>query len=642
MKVWINNMTKSAFRNLFFFVILLAAGNVAPASLPLPKDTNVLLITIDTLRYDRVGILSDRYVKTPNLDRLARRSAVFTRAYAHNPLTRPSHANIMTGTTPLYHGVSDNPSYRLDARYLTLAEHLKKNNYKNGAFIGAFVLDSRFGLNRGFDLYNDYTGIQEFGTFDFVERRADEVVQLATEWISAQKGKWFCWVHVFDPHDPYQPPEPFKTEYSQDPYSGEVAFVDAQLGILFDSLERQEFLEKTVVIITSDHGEAFGEKEEITHGFFAYDNTIHIPLFLFYPGIEPKMVRENVSHIDIFPTVCELLGLPVPEHIQGESLLPIASGQERQKKKIYFESLSPHFKMDCAPLRGFIEGDIKFIDLPIKEVYNLDTDPQEETNLAPTSDVPRLVQELEALMKIQRGKGTKQKVQGKETDSLLKLQSLGYTGGSASTKKKVYEIKDDLKSLAPVISHLLLAVEEAQAGNTELAIKMINNVIRIRPTYSSAYSNLAFILYNAGQTDQALATLEQGLERIPGDLMLTADLGVMLVMAKKFKEAIMPLEYCTKMDRFNPDYLNFLGRAHMELKNYTQAEEYLNRALELEPRLVAAYCNLGYLNLILYIQTSKQEYYDASIQNFDKALALKPDSPSALKGKESALKYKKF
>jgi arylsulfatase A-like enzyme/Flp pilus assembly protein TadD len=636
------NMVKSVLRNLFFSVILLGGGNTALASLPLPKDTNVLLITIDTLRYDRVGILSDRYVKTPNLDRFARQSAVFSRAYAHNPLTRPSHANIMTGTTALYHGVSDNPSYRLDARYLTLAEHLKKSNYINGAFVGAFVLDSRFGLNRGFDLYNDYTGIQEFGTFDFVERRADEVVQLANEWISGQKGKWFCWIHVFDPHDPYQPPEPFKTEYSQDPYSGEVAFVDAQLGILFDSLERQEFLEKTIVFITSDHGEAFGEKEEINHGFFAYDNTIHIPLFLFYPGIEPKMVRENASHIDIFPTVCELLGLPVPENIQGESLLPLAAGQERQKKKIYFESLSPHFKMDCAPLRGFIEGDIKFIDLPIKEVYNLDMDPQEETNLASTSDVPRLVQELEVLIKTQRGKGAKLKPQGKDSDPLLKLQSLGYTGGSAPAKKKVYEIKDDLKSLAPVISHLLLAVEESKAGNTEMAIKMANNVIRIRPTYSSAYSNLAFILYNAGQTDQALATLEQGLKRIPGDLILTSNLGVMLVMTKKFKEAIKPLEYCTKMDRFNPDYLNYLGRALMEIKDYIRAEEYLNRALELDSRLVPAYSNLGYLNLILYIQTAKQKYYDASIQNFEKALALKPGLPSAVKGKESALKYKKF
>jgi predicted negative regulator of RcsB-dependent stress response len=443
------------------------------------------------------------------------------------------------------------------------------------------------------------------------------------------------------PMIPTSPPEPFKTEYIQDPYSGEVAYVDAQLGILFDSLERQGFLEKTIVIITSDHGEAFGEKEEITHGFFAYDNTIHIPLFLFYPGIEPKTVRENASHIDIFPTVCELLGLSVPEHIQGESLLPIAAGRERQNKKIYFESLSPHFKMDCAPLRGFIEEDIKFIDLPIKEVYNLESDPLEETNLASTSDVPRLVQDLEALMKIQRGKGTKQKVQGKDADPLLKLQSLGYTGGSVPTKKKVYEIKDDLKSLAPVISHLFMAVEESQAGNTELALKMVNNVIRIRPTYSSAYSNLAFILYNTGQTDQALAALEQGLKRIPGDLMLTSNLGVMLVMDKKFEEAVKPLEYCVKMDRFNPDYLNYLGRAFMELKNYTQAEEYLNRALNLDPRLVPAYSNLGYLNLILYIQTSKQKYYDASIQNFDKALALKPGLPSALKGKESALKYKK-
>ncbi|MCJ7579610.1 MAG: sulfatase-like hydrolase/transferase, partial [Candidatus Aminicenantes bacterium] len=182
-------MKKNTLCLLLLIVFLVGSESTAPASPALPKDTNILLITIDTLRYDRVGILSDRYVKTPNLDRLARRSAVFTRAYAHNPLTRPSHANIMTGTTANYHGVNINPSLRLESRYLTLAEHLKEDKYKSGAFIGAFILDSRFGLDEGFDLYNDYTGPQNFGNFDFVERRADEVVQLAREWIDGQKNK---------------------------------------------------------------------------------------------------------------------------------------------------------------------------------------------------------------------------------------------------------------------------------------------------------------------------------------------------------------------------------------------------------------------------------------------------------------------
>ena len=632
-------MKKKWFRCLLLIATLLGLGMTTLSSSSLPKDTNVLLVTIDTLRYDRVGILSDQYVKTPHLDRLARRSVVFTRAYAHNPLTRPSHANIMTGTTALYHGVNINPSLRLESRYLTLAEHLKQDKYKNGAFIGAFILDSRFGLDEGFDLYNDYTGPQNFGNFDFVERRADEVIQLAKEWIDGQKGKWFCWVHVFDPHDPYQPPEPFKSQYPQDPYSGEVAFVDAQLGILFDSLEKSGSLERTIVIITSDHGEAFGEKEEITHGFFAYDNTMHIPLFLYYPGIEPKMVRENASHIDIFPTVCELLGLPIPAHIQGESLLPLAAGLERQKKKIYFESLSPHFSMDCAPLRGFIQGDIKFIDLPIKEVYNLDFDPQEETNLAPTADIPQLVKELEVLMKSQKGRGAKLAPAGKDAD-LLKLQSLGYVSGTP-TPKKNYGAEDDLKSLAPVIAHLLQAVEDYKENKTDLALKKLNNVIRIRPTYTSAYSCLSFILYNTGQTDLALDTLKKGLARIPKDLQLTADLGVMLVMAKKSAEAIKYLEYCAKIDKFNPDYLNYLGRALMETGNYTRAEESLNQALKLDSRMVPAYNNLGYLNLLLYVKTEKPKYLDTAVQHFDQALGLNPKLQSSLKGKETALKYKK-
>ena len=198
---------------------------------------------------------------------------------------------------------------------------------------------------------------------------------------------------MFDPHEPYAPPEPFKTEYAKDPYSGEVAFVDAQLGWLFSFLEKSGALEKTIIILTSDHGEAFGEKEEIRHGFFAYNNVLHIPLIIYYPGDEAKVVSQNACHVDIFPTVCDLLGLPAPSHLQGESLLPVIAGRERQKKLIYFESMSPHYFLDAAPLTGYIEGNLKYIDQPIKELYDLNTDPLEVRNIANTVDIGRFAQE---------------------------------------------------------------------------------------------------------------------------------------------------------------------------------------------------------------------------------------------------------
>jgi arylsulfatase A-like enzyme/Tfp pilus assembly protein PilF len=622
---------------LFFWSLI--QGHPVLASPALPKDTNVLLITIDTLRYDRIGILSQKYVKTPNMDDLARRSVIFTRAYAHDVLTRPSHTNIMTGTTALYHGVNDNPGFKLDSGYLTLAEYLKERKFRTAAFIGAFILDSRFGLDRGFDLYNDDNGVQEPGRFGFVERTADRVIQPAMEWIAVQKEKWFCWIHLFDPHDPYTPPEPFKKEYLKDPYSGEVAFVDSQLGVLFDFLKKSGWLEKTIVVLTSDHGEAFGEREELNHGFFAYNNTLHIPLILYYPGAEFRTVQENACHVDIFPTICDLLNLPVPSHLQGESLLPLLAGKERQKKLIYFESMSPHLSMDAAPLAGFIQGNLKFIDLPIKEVYDLSADDQEENNIASTADLPQLVLAFEKLKKSLRGKGTTQDLKGTDQDIAPLLKSLGYISGTP-TKKKSYGIEDDPKTLYPLIAQVRLAIEEFQSGQTETAIKKLNTAVRIRPTYISAFSDLANAYFNLGKIDQAVATLKNGLTKNPENIHLTARLGIMLVLGKKYEEAIDPLITSTKKFKYNPDNFNYLGLAYLGSGNLGSAEKNFKKALELDPDLVPAFNNLGYLYLTFYTKTSDPKYLDSSIQNFDKALARNPNLQSARKGKEAAVNYK--
>ncbi|HUT08811.1 MAG TPA: sulfatase-like hydrolase/transferase [Candidatus Latescibacteria bacterium] len=631
---------KSPLRAILLFVLSLAA--VLPglgAGAPAGKDMNVLLITIDTLRYDRMGILSDKYVKTPNLDALARRSAVFTHAYAQTPLTRPSHTNIMTGTTPLYHGVSDNPGFKLESRYLTLAEALKSDNYKTGAFIGAFVLDSRFGLDQGFDVYDDDTGGANLDEFDVVERTADQVVAPAMDWIAAQNGKWFCWVHVFDPHDPYTPPEPFRTEYPKDPYSGEVAFVDAQLGRLFDSLEKSGALAKTIVIVTADHGEAFGEKDELRHGFFAYNDTIHIPLILYVPGGAPEMVKENAAHIDIFPTVCNLVGLPVPAFIQGESLMPLIAGKTRQKPLIYFESMSPNFTMDGAPLSGFIEGDLKFIDQPIKEVYDLAADPGEENNLAPTSDVAGLTGELEAFKKGLKGKGTTQDWKGKNPEIRPLLESLGYVG-ARTVKKKAYGPQDDLKALQPLIAQLRMAIDDYRAGNPEAGVKKLTTILRIRPNYINAYTTLADIYDRTGRLDQAQAVLDDGLDKNPRTQALNARLGALLIKAKKYADAIAPLKEYVDGDPYNPQYFGYLGLAQMATGQLKPAEKNLKKALELEPDLVPALNNLGYLYLSLFVKTAEEKYYEMSTRNFDAALALEPGLPSAVKGKEEAVRQK--
>jgi arylsulfatase A-like enzyme/Flp pilus assembly protein TadD len=620
-------------------VVGLIFGAPLGAAAASPKEANVLLVTIDTLRYDRIGILSDKYVKTPNLDDFARRAVIFDRAYAHTPLTRPSHTNILTGTTPLYHGVSDNPGFKLESRYQTLAEFLQGKKYRTGAFIGAFVLDHRFGLDKGFDRYDDEMGEQEVGQLEEVERTADQVIKPALAWISGQNSKWFCWVHLFDPHDPYAPPEPFKSQYRDDPYSGEVAFVDQQLGVLFDALRKNGTLQNTIVIVTADHGEALGEKEEARHGFFAYNNTLHVPLILAYPGAVPARVQENAGHIDIFPTVCDLLGLSAPSQIQGESLLPLIAGRPRKNARIYFESLSPHLSLDCAPLTGYIEGTMKYIDQPIKELYDLGADPREEHNLAPSSDMTLYAKNLEALKKSLKGKGTIQDLKGESQDIAPLMKSLGYISGTP-TKKRTYEIADDMKTLQPLIAQFRQAIEEYRAGGRETAVKKLANIVRIRPTYISAYSALADAYYSLGRVDQAVTTVKEGLTRNADNLHLMSKLGTLLVMANRMTEAIDPLEYCVKKDKFDADNFNYLGRALLSTGDFEAAEERFMQALAIDPKLVAACNNLGYLYLSMYKKSEEEKYCELAIQYFDKALALNPGLQSSLKGKEAALHFK--
>jgi arylsulfatase A-like enzyme/Tfp pilus assembly protein PilF len=610
--------------------IFLPGGASASIDARPAKGANVLLITVDTLRFDRVGVNSSKYVKTPNIDALAGRSLVFSNAYAHSTLTRPSHANILTGTTPLYHGVSDNPGFRLESRYPTLAESFKTAKYRTGAFIGAFILDSQFGLDRGFDVYDDMHGQSAL-----VERSAERVIRPALDWIAGQREKWFCWIHLFDPHDPYNPPDPYKKLYASDPYSGEVAYVDAQLGVLFEELRKRGTLDNTVVVLTSDHGEALGDKGEERHGFFAYDAVLHVPLIVSYPGAESKTIRENAGHTDIFPTICDLVGLPVPDQIQGESLLPIAGGVARKNPSIYFESLSPSFFLEAAPLRGFIRGNLKFIDQPLKEVYDLAADPGEEKNLAATMNLAPLLENLEMLKKGLKGKGTKQDLEGKNQDIRPLMESLGYLSGTGSSKKS-YGTGDDLKSLQPLIAQFHAAVREAETGKTASALAKLTNILRIRPTYVSAYSAVAQINVGLGKIDQALVVLRNGLDRNPESLHLMADYGETLLRARKFADAVEPLKVCVDRDRSNPEYANYLGRAYMESGDFKRAEVQFEKALALDPEMVEAFNNLGYLDLILYVRTGDETYYESSIQNFNKALTYNPGLEPALKGKEAA------
>ena len=244
---------------------------------------NLLLITIDTLRPDRLSCYSSEHLKTPRIDSLAGRGVLFTQAFAHTPSTLPSHANILLGATPLYHGVHDNSNFIVREEFLTLAEYLKSFGYSTGAFVGAFPLDSRFGLTQGFDVYDDNYGYKDSQEFTYVERKAEVVVEKSISWLKTERNPWFIWIHLFDPHQRYYPPEPFRTQHQGKLYDGEVAYVDFALGKLFDYLEKNKLFDKTLIIFTGDHGESLGEHGEPTHGYFAYNSTLWVPLIISFP-----------------------------------------------------------------------------------------------------------------------------------------------------------------------------------------------------------------------------------------------------------------------------------------------------------------------------------------------------------------------
>jgi arylsulfatase A-like enzyme len=358
------------------------------------SGANLLLVTIDTLRRDRLGAYGSTAGLTPVLDGLAGGGVRFTHAYSHVPLTLPAHASILSGRVPIRHGVHTNGSAGLPAEVPTIATMLKGEGYRTGAFVGAFVLDARFGLSRGFDEYDDRYPQGQGPTFAFSERRGADVVQAAASWIQSgpAAGPWFAWVHLFDPHAPYEAPEEYRQGTRQKaegrmPYDAEVAYADAMIGRLLDRLRAGGLLDRTLIVVTADHGESLGDHGETTHGLFAYDATLAVPLIVKGPGVGQGVVDSTAGHADVLPTIADLLGIASPSGIDGVSLIHPANG----RGPLYIEALDASFTRGWAPLHGAIADGWKFIDLPEPELYDLARDPGETRDLS-ASDPERLAQ----------------------------------------------------------------------------------------------------------------------------------------------------------------------------------------------------------------------------------------------------------
>jgi arylsulfatase A-like enzyme/Flp pilus assembly protein TadD len=602
------------------------------------KNLNILLITIDTIRPDRLSCYSPKHLKTPSIDALAAKGALFDRAMAHNPLTLPSHVNILLGTTPLYHGVHQNSKSIVAEDFLTLAEYLKNKEYSTAAFIGAFPLDSRFGLTQGFDVYDDSLPSESAVEFAYPEKKAEKVVEAALEWIEKQDNEWFAWVHIWEPHVPYIPPEPFLSQFKDDPYSGEVAYVDSELGKMFDYLEKNHMMENTSIILTGDHGESMGEHGELTHGYFAYNSTLWVPLIIAGPGVEPSRIHEYVAHIDIFPTVCDILGIEEPSSLQGVSLVPLMKGKKIKKRAIYFESLDPYFNRGWAPVRGFVEERKKFVDSPLPEFYDVENDFDEDRNLIQDIDLDKYRKRLK---KMQEELSSPLKVQSRpiiDREAMEKLRSLGYIVSPVSQLKKSYGPEDDLKTLLPFQQKHTRATILFNEDRIAESVKLLSDIIKERKDFSKAYFDLSRIYRCQGMIEDAVAVMEEGLKNNPEDYSIISGYGIFLVKEGKLDKGIELLHRALAMIDFDPEVWINLGIAYWRKGEYGKSLEHYEKALFLDSNDAVTFSNLGTLHLSIFMKTKKREDHYRSIESFTKAIELDPALASAYNGLGGACK----
>lgn len=592
---------------------------------------NVLLVTIDTWRADRFGLFDTGHVKTPQLDALARRGTTFRYAFTHAPLTLPAHATLLTGTVPPFHGVEDNNGFRLDDKFQTLAEYLGGRGYDTAAFVGSFVLSRIFGLAQGFTVYEEPP--QD-------EIRAAEGVGRFLGWLEGRKGKkWFAWLHLWDPHTPYAPPPPYDREYGADPYSGEVAYVDAQLGRVWAALQAKGLLDDTCIVISGDHGESLGEHGEYEHGYFAYNSTLHVPLIVCAPGVKARIDNTYVSLVDVFPTVCDLIGLPRPGQLQGASLLPLLQGKSRPERPIYFEARMAYHSKGWAPLQGIIDRHDKFIDLPIPEAYRLDEDFQEKHNVVSRIRLNewrgKLQQVIGGLSGTERGSSQAQ--WGREINQ--RLRTFGYLSGFKQEKKAKYTREDDLKVLLPIQNLLRDAEELVKTGSTQAAEQKFREAIRRKPELVAAYIRLAEMLRDLHRAPEAVESLRVGLKAVPGNVELQSFLGVVLSEIPDdaaLNEAVTLLRAITAREERNAEAWNHLGVAYFRKKQAVPARQAFETAVRLDPEYAMAYQNLGTLYLALYTANKKPEFRVRAIEQFNAALRRDPELVSALNGRAAA------
>jgi arylsulfatase A-like enzyme/Flp pilus assembly protein TadD len=583
--------------------VLLAAVSLccrheAPAPLarltPAPGSVNVVLVTLDTLRADRLGCYGFPGGATPHLDQLASEGVLFEQATSTVPLTLPSHCSILTGLLPPRHGVRDNGGVPLADSRTTLAERLRAGGFTTGGFVGAWVLERRFGLAQGFDRYSDRFAL------DQLQKRGDTVVEDALSWIDeVRTRRFFAWVHLFDPHLPYDPPEPFRSRFATDLYEGDVAFTDALVGRLVTRLGERALLDRTVVVVAADHGESLGEHGEASHGFFVYDATAAVPLIVRTPWGLRGRSRTQVSLVDVFPTVLDLAGLPAEAGIDGRSLVPAVLDPAKDLGHVaYTESLYPRFHYGWHELRALRDGSFKFIDAPRPELYDLARDPHEKEDLARTKAQTAEDMRQALLKKVPKDDVAATAAVTLDPDTQQRLAALGYVGTAVAADPKA--VLPDPKDKIAVFGKITAAKQVDEAGRRAEAIAKMKEVVAEDPDVLDAHVTLGRWLLKSGRAEEAIVPLKRALVLKPDDEMAVMQLVAACRARGKKDEARGALELfgaALEKSPGNPHAWYQLATLRLEMGMAAEGEAALRRALEANPRFAPAHGALGALAL---------------------------------------------
>lgn len=639
---------------------------------------NVLLISLDTVRSDHLSCYGFKRKTTPNIDAIAAEGILFENAITPVPLTLPAHSSMLTGTYPPYHKVHDNINFKLGESNITLPEILKQHGFISGAVISAYVLYPQFGTDQGFDYYNSqFVNPIMAGENRDTERRGDETAQFCCEFIEKNKDRpFFLFAHFYDPHTDYDPPEPFASQYPDDPYSGEIAFTDYCVQQLVEKLKKLDLYDSTLIIIVGDHGESLGEHGETEHGYFIYQSTVKIPFIIRPHGrCQPKRIKDVASLVDIVPTVLSYLKIDIPDYIQGKDLSVYQKNESPVNKKryVYTESLIPT-KYGCNPLLGLVDSQYKYIKTTRPELYDINKDSLEENNfLEEENNRARLMEGH--LQELATKLVSTNAIQGKfelDEESRKRLESLGYIGGDTATDAFEFDrSKRDPKDMigyydkAQKVTRLKYKALFTQAET--LCYEMLNEW----PQMPNTHFILTQLAYSQGKLDQTIKHGTEYIDMIKDEVDLSLEAtGINpskgLAMAHKLvaqaaydlEKLDLAINYWSKALQIKanwPDVLYSLGAAFFKKGNNDKAINYWTKALEFKPDWIEVRQNLDKLlkqkqreaTVIQYLEMVKQNPDDAdthdklaklfyqkgevdkAVEHFEQVVRIEPDSINA-------------